>query len=185
MTSKFTPVAITLLAISIPVTLVISLGSPGGVIVEPVLDTDQDGIPNDKDFYDYGDGAVQIRIMNFQGTCGNLWEPCESKFRLSIDSEGDGSHETVVEVKFNDRDQVEEVLQKTVNVPDDLIKVSFTVEIWDMNSIVGGDYIDFVKGTGKWGTFEFDLSETSKQWNEKGSEVPYCSVTLEAFVIGI
>jgi len=181
--AKFVLLAVT---VAIPLTLVFTFAPPGGVVVEPLLDDDSDGILNDKDFYDNGDGGIHIIISDFHGNCGNLlWEPCEPKFRLSIDADDDGSFETINETTFKDTNHVESVLQKTVNVPDDLTKVSFTVEIWDMNSIVGGDYIDFVKDTGKWGEFEFDLSEISHQWNENGSEIPYCSITVEAFVIGI
>lgn len=177
---------VTLLAVSVSVPIYIFLGTPEHVPAEVIGDFDGDGVPDNEDFYDSGNGGVEIKISDFVGSCGNWLEPCEPKFRLLVDGNGDGSYEQVRERSFGDTDTVQEVMVERFDIPDAATKVKFKIEVLDQNSLVGGDHMDYLSHLDdRWGFFESDLTSGHSQWTKKGNDTPFCSFRVVVNIVEI
>jgi hypothetical protein len=179
-------IGITLVAITVSVPVYIYLSAPSNVPVRLVGDLDNDGVPDNEDFYDLGNGGIRIEIRDFQGECGNWLEPCEAGLKLLVDDDLDGSYEHVRERSLGDANAVQEVLTGDFDIPETATIIRFRIEVIDHNSLVGGDHVDYLSGTSdRWGYFEVDLTRGHFSWEGSGDDLPHCSFKIMAEVVGI
>lgn len=177
-------IALVTISISIPVYII--FGTSESVPAAFIGDLDNDGVPDNEDFYDFGNGGIRIEIRDFEGACGNWLEPCEVKFRLLVDDDLDGSYELVRESSLGDTNAAHEVMSEDVDIPETSTIARFKIEVIDQNSLVGGDHVDYLSGTSdRWGYFEVDLTSGYFFWEGRGDDVPWCSFEVSAIVVGV
>ncbi len=183
MDPKVTALAIgmTLLSVSVPVYLV--FGTPRSTEVEGVRDSDGDGIPDDLDFYDQGNGGVSLEIGSFNGECGNWFGPCQPQFEIAIDIDFDGDYDLALKSPSLTGNELHGPFGGDFDVLDTSTRVRVEIRIVDTD---GGDPIDWTANPeGRWGFVEVALPTAPHSWRQAGTVMPRADITFSLAVVGL
>lgn len=183
MSLKLTALAlgITLFAISIPVSIILS--APPTTEVAGIADSDGDGVADDEDFYDLGNGAVRVAVESFRGECGNWFGPCKPRFEIRVDVDYDGDYDLSRKSDALSGNRLDRPFAAVFDIPERATKIRLELRIVDTD---GGDPVDWTTSPqGRWGYLEVPLPTVPRQWDERGTIVAWASVSISLDVVGI
>jgi len=176
-------VALTLLAVTVSVSIYIVIAQPGPTQVSAIQDSDGDGIRDDEDFFDHGNGGVRIRVASFQGECGNWWGPCKPIFEVGVDTDYDGDYDVSERVGPLVGNDLVNPFNHLFDVPDSATKIRFKLVITDDD---GGEKIDWTNDrAGQWGYLEVALPTDPQSWSQSGTDGTRAKVSISLTVEGL
>lgn len=106
--------------------------------IPAIRDTDADGIVDNVDFWDTGNGGLLVRIELFEliaGSCDFL-SNCEPSFRLQVDTDRDGVLDLSRRADFQDFLDTEPLVNPvswTLDIPDDASAIDMTVFVRELD----------------------------------------------------
>lgn len=112
-------------------------------------DMDQDGVGDNADLYDHGNGKIMISIDSYQGD-GLETGGGDPYFIIYFDEHGVYGSNHYEERRgsqvFMDTETLSSPFSAVFDVPDDISKVKFMIEVWDKGR-VGDTLIDYGSAT--------------------------------------
>ncbi len=170
-----------MLAITVPVYIVFA--DMPVTEVTGIIDTDGDGVMDDKDFEDFGNGGVDVQVTSFHGECGNWLGPCKPRFEVLVDADFDGDYETSRGSGTLVGNLHTNAFGAVFDIPDDATKIRVELRITDSD---GDDPIDWTSSQqGRWGYVEVGLPTSPRSWSESGTLVARGSVSFTLTVLRI
>lgn len=176
------PIAVAAIVVAVVVIVVLILYLP---ILSPFgeKDSDGDGVPDNEDFWDSGNGGVRISITHFSGDCDNWFGSCEPEFTIKVDVDNDGVYEQSKTRTFGDYDEMYDVMEFDVDIEDDQSAIAFTIEVWDDD---GNDKIDYNPTTGvAWMEHTVNFPYSHDDWSSSGLGSTRCLLEYEIRAIGM
>lgn len=113
------------------------------------VDSDDDGVGDNADFSDSGNGAISIRLTEFEfigyETNYYRWRYYPNAwFQIFIDLGDDGSTDSIVESPiFNETRSLSDFFNVTLDIPDSTKKLSFTIVVYDVWSVSSSEVTDY------------------------------------------
>lgn len=155
-----TLVGITILSVTVVVTLPQAEKAIGPMVEIP--DRDKDGVPDDRDLDPGGNALVKLSLTEFHGkdACGN-WLPlgnpaCDPEFQVEWDINMDGNRDGHLSKKYTDTNSITNVLQETIDIPEDSTRIWVIVQIIDRD---GDEVLDYWSDMSpNWGYVELRLT---------------------------
>jgi hypothetical protein len=175
-------VAVTI-ALTISIGITIYLMAPKSSQVSGVPDSDNDGIPDDEDFFNAGNGGVELSVDSFQGSCGNWFGTCRPKFTFRVDVDFDGDYDVSATSPVASGDDLQNPFSTRFDIPDDQSKIRVMLEIVDDD---GGDPIDWTNDPeSTWGWVEMALTPGPHSWQGTGSVGAHALVEFSGVVVAL
>jgi len=170
--------SVALLTVSVPVYILFS--SPSSTEVQGIQDSDGDGIRDDVDFFDNGNGGAKIQMVWFKGKCDNWFGPCKPRFEVAVDVDYDGDYDLTGQSGPFEGDELAMPFVGLFDIPDDATKIRFELRIIDTD---GNDQVDWTNHSeSRWGFVEVALPTEPQSWSQSGTVVPRASVSFSLSV---
>ena len=148
-----------------------------------IADSDGDGVPDDKDFEDHGNGGVEVSVTSFRGECGNWFGPCKPRFVILLDIDFEGDYDMKEMSGTLTGNDLTAPFKAVFDVPDDLTKVRIEVHIVDDD---GGDPIDWTTSSeSRWGYVEVVLPLVPRTVEQAGTVIARASVSIDLAAVQI